>query len=147
MISLRLATVADLPTLWPRTLAFQATESIDVHAGKLESALRQLLGNSALGGVWLIQRGDAVIGYAMVTLGFDLEFAGHDGYLTEFWIDPEERGRGAGTSALELLEAELLARGVGALHLMVRPDNAALRLYHRAGFETSPRIFMTRRLR
>jgi ribosomal protein S18 acetylase RimI-like enzyme len=35
---------------------------------------------------------------------------------------------------------------VHALHLQVRPDNPALRLYQRSGFVASARIVMTRRL-
>jgi ribosomal protein S18 acetylase RimI-like enzyme len=87
-----------------------------------------------------------VIGYAMVTFGYDLEFAGRDAYLTELWIDPPARGSGAGGAALALLDPELRTHGVHALHLQVRPDNPALRLYLRSGFVASPRIVMTRRL-
>ena len=49
--------------------------------------------------------------------------------------------------ALEALAPRLRALGVGALHLQVRPDNPARRLYQRAGFVASPRIVMTRKLR
>ena len=34
-----------------------------------------------------------------------------------------------------------------ALHLQVRPENPALRLYERSGFSRSPRLILTRRLR
>lgn len=78
--------------------------------------------------------------------GYDLEFAGGDTYLTELWIDPAARGSEAGGAALALLAPELRAHGVHALHLQVRPDNPALRLYQRSGFVASPRIVMTRRL-
>ena len=93
-----------------------------------------------------LERDGAAIGYAIVTYGFDLEFGGRDAFLTELWIDREARGGGAGSAALALLDPELRARGVNALHLQVRPDNPALRLYQRAGFIASPRITMTRRL-
>jgi ribosomal protein S18 acetylase RimI-like enzyme len=86
------------------------------------------------------------IGYAIVTFGYDLEFGGRDAYLTELWIDPAERGRGAGSAVLALLDGELRAQGVRAVHLGVRPESPAVRLYARAGFEASPRLFMTRRL-
>jgi hypothetical protein len=32
------------------------------------------------------------------------------------------------------------------MHLQVRPDNEAVRVYERAGFVASPRIVLTRRL-
>ncbi|HSN27017.1 MAG TPA: GNAT family N-acetyltransferase, partial [Kofleriaceae bacterium] len=122
--------------------------------------LRGLLGAPELGGVWLIERAagaapadrsnagtdGAVVGYAIVTFGYDLEFAGRDAWLTELWVDESERGGGAGTAALDQLDAELRPLGVRALHLQVRPENPALRLYERAGFERSPRYVLTRKV-
>lgn len=145
-VALRLATLADLSLLLPRTRALNAHESIAISDAELETALRGLLADGSLGGVWLIEEDGAAIGYAIVTYGYDLEFAGRDAYLTELWIDEGARGRGAGKAALALLPDELRARGVHALHLQVRPENPAARLYERAGFVKSPRWIMTRRL-
>jgi ribosomal protein S18 acetylase RimI-like enzyme len=145
MISLRFATLGDLDAVLPRSRAMQEHEGITLDAG-FEPALRRLLADPSLGGCWLVERAGAVVGYAIVTYGFDLEFGGRDSYLTEFWIDLEERGRGAGTEALAALADDLRAREICALHLQVRPDNPALRLYERSGFEASPRLVMTRRL-
>jgi len=146
MFALRLATVDDLGEVLPRTRALNAHEGIVIDPAALESALRRLLGDPSLGGVWLVERAGVPVGYAIVTFGFDLEFGGRDSYLTELWIDPDARGRGAGTAALALLEPELESRHVRALHLLVRSDNPAVRLYERTGFITSPRQVMTRRL-
>jgi ribosomal protein S18 acetylase RimI-like enzyme len=146
VVTLRLARVGDLAELLPRTLALNAHEDITVDPPLLEAALARLLGDRTLGGVWLIERGGAAIGYAMVTYGYDLEFGGRDAYLTELWIDPPARGDGAGAAALGLLAPALREHGVGALHLQVRPDNPAIRLYQRCGFVASPRVTMTHRL-
>lgn len=146
MIQLRLATLADFDAVLPRTRALNAHEGIEVPAPVFEAALRRLLGDPAIGACWLVERAGAPIGYAITTYSFDLEFGGREAYLTELWIDPAARGAGAGAGALALLEGELAARGVGALHLQVRPENPAARLYRRAGFTPSPRLLMTRRL-
>jgi ribosomal protein S18 acetylase RimI-like enzyme len=146
VFALRAATVDDLATLLPRTRDLNAHEGIAIDAPSLEAALERLLRDPSLGGVWLIERERAAIGYAIVTFGYDLEFGGRDAYLTELWVDPDERGRGAGGAALQLLGPELRALGVRALHLQVRPENAALRLYQRIGFVASPRVTMTRTL-
>jgi ribosomal protein S18 acetylase RimI-like enzyme len=146
MFALRAATLADLPIVFPRTRALNDHEAIDIADDVLESALRALLADTKLGAVWLVERSGVAIGQAIVTYGYDLEFGGRDGYLTELWIDPDARGKGAGTAALALLDAELRAAGVRALHLQVRPDNPAFRLYERAGFVASPRTVMTREL-
>jgi ribosomal protein S18 acetylase RimI-like enzyme len=146
MVQLRLATPGDLDAILPRTRALNALEGIEIAEPLLEAALRKLLADPGLGGCWLVERGGAAVGYAIVTFGYDLEFGGRDAYLTELWIDPAERGRGTGAAALALLEGELRALDVRAVHLGVRPENPAVRLYERAGFEASPRVFMTRRL-
>jgi len=146
MIALRLATPDDLDTVFARTRALNAHEGIVLTDDVLASALERLLRDPCLGGVWLVLRDGVAIGYAIVTFGYDLEFGGHDAYLTELWIDEDARGTGAGAAALELLPDELRTRGVRALHLQVRPDNPAMRLYARSGFVASPRTIMTRRL-
>ena len=146
MIALRLATPADLPALLPRTRALNDHEGIAIGDDALAAALARLLADANVGAVWLIEEAGAAIGYAITTYGYDLEFAGREAWLTEIWIDPPARGRGAATAALGLLEQALVAREVRALHLQVRPENPAARLYVRLGFETSPRLVMTRRL-
>ena len=146
MVSLRPANLDDLAELLPRTRALNAHEGIAIDPAALEAALAHLLREPSIGGVWLVERDGTPIGYAIVTFGYDLEFAGRDAYLTELWIDPPARGGGAGSEALRLLDPELRARGVHALHLQVRPDNPALRLYERSGFVASPRLVMTHRL-
>jgi ribosomal protein S18 acetylase RimI-like enzyme len=145
MLRVRAATLDDMAEILPRVRALNAHEGIAITDELLEPALRRLLGDASLGGVWLVEDG-GVIGYATVTFGYDLEFGGRDAYLTEIWIDEPLRGRGAGGAALAALVPELRARDVRALHLQVRPENPATRLYERAGFTASPRVVMTRRL-
>jgi ribosomal protein S18 acetylase RimI-like enzyme len=146
VLSLRPATLDDRAALLPRTRDLNAHEGIAIDLAVLEAALDRLLRDASLGGAWLIERDGAAIGYAIVTFGYDLEFGGRDAVLTELWIDPAARGHGAGSSALRLLDPALRAQGVRALHLQVRPENPALRLYERSGFVASPRVVMTRRL-
>ena len=145
MLRVRPATFDDVAGLLPRIRALNAQEGISISDELLEQALRRLLADASLGGVWLIEDVN-VIGYAIITFGYDLEFGGRDSYLTEFWIDEPHRAGGVGSAALELLVSELRARDIRALHLQVRPENPARRLYERSGFTTSPRIVMTRRL-
>ncbi len=143
-MTLRPGTLEDLDDLLPRTRALNVHEGIDTSEERLRAALCTLLGSPDLGGVWVNGREGQTVSYAIVTYGFDLEFDGRDAHLTELWIDPSHRGSGSAASALELLMPELIARGVNAVHLQVRPDNPALRLYERQGFAVSPRRIMTR---
>lgn len=146
MITVRAATADDHAVLLPRTRALNVHEGIQLADAALSASLARLLASPEVGGAWLVERDGAVIGYAIVTYGYDLEYGGRDAVLTELWIDADARGSGAGTAALAALEPHLVAAGVGALHLQVRPDNPARHLYARAGFVASPRIVMTRKL-
>lgn len=145
-VTLRAAELADLEVILPRTLALNAHEGIEVGLPELRAALAKLLDDRSLGGVWIVEDAGTPVGHAVVTFGYDLEFAGRDAWLTEFWIDETARGRGAGTVALALLDTELRALDVAAYHLQVRSDNPALRLYERHGFSRIPRLLLTRRL-
>lgn len=145
MLRIRAATLDDLAEVLPRTRALNAHEGIAISDELLEAALRRLLADPDLGGAWLIEN-EHVVGYAIATFGYDLEFGGRDAYLTEIWIDEAERGRGAATAAIDLLADRLRAHDVRAVHLQVRPENPALRLYERTGFTRSPRLVLTRRL-
>ena len=146
MISLRPATVSDASAVFPRTRALNDHEGIEISDERLRAGLEKLLGNPGFGGVWLVVREGETIGYAIVTYGYDLEFGGREGWLTELWIDVDQRGAGAGAAAITALEAELKLRDVQAMHLQVRSENPAFRLYERMGFVASPRTVMTRRL-
>ncbi len=146
MIALRPATLTDFDAVFPRTRALNDHEGIEIVDARLAAGLRALLGNPGFGGVWLVIREAETIGYAIVTYGFDLEFGGREGWLTELWIDADQRTQGAGAAALEALLPELVQRDVKAVHLQVRSDNPAKRLYERTGFVASPRTIMTCRL-
>lgn len=151
MIALRQAGPGDFEPLFARTVALNRHEGIDVPEARLRAALAELLARPELGGAWLIgaardDQPERVVGYALVSFCFDLEFGGRDAFLTELWIDEGERGHGLGAAALDRLFPILAERGVHALHLQVRPDNPAQRLYARAGFSLSPRRVMTRTL-
>ena len=111
-------------------------------------ALRGLLRDPACGRVWLIRSGDVDVGYAVLTLGYSLEFLGRDAFVDELYVLPEHRGQGLGKQAMALLEDECRALGVHALHLEVaRGNKAAQGLYRRFGFEKRAYFLMTRRIR
>jgi len=145
MIRVRMATQDDVTEILPRTQALNAEEGIVIDDVSLEAAIRRLLGDATLGAVWLAED-TGVIGHAVVTYGYDLEFGGRDAFLTELWVDAGQRRRGAATALLERIADALRELDIRALHLQVRLDNPALRLYERLGFARSPRVVMTRRL-
>ena len=90
---------------------------------------------------------DNMVGYAVLTFGYDLEFGGRDAYLTELYVTPEARGRGVATAALAEIAAAARGAGAGAVNLAVRVENLPARAaYRRAGFAETGRDLMTLRL-
>lgn len=147
VIAPRRADARDAAALAAAMVDFNAIEGIawDPAAGR--AALDTLLATPALGFVTVAYDGDALIAYAVVTFGFDLEFRGRDAWITEVWVAPARRGARLGEIIVEAAVAAARAEGVRALHLQVRPDNPrARRLYERLGFHASPRVILSRKL-
>lgn len=146
-VTLRAAAVADIDEMLPLVRELFRGESIPWDEARTWAALARLLGDAELGAVTLAVHGDAVVGYAIVTWGFDLEFAGRDAFLTELYVDATARRAGLGARLLAHAIEVARAAGAGALHLQVRRDNdGARRLYDRTGFSASPRVLMSRPL-
>jgi ribosomal protein S18 acetylase RimI-like enzyme len=146
-LTLAPATLADLEVVLPMMVEFNAGEQILVAGPALRSALARLLEDQSLGRVWLVRAGGATVGYGVLTFGYDLEFAGRDAYLTEFYLRRDSRGRGLGRRVLAQIEAAAALLGVRAIHLMVRPENQrAASLYATAGYRASPSLFLSKTL-
>lgn len=131
----------------PLVEAFQDYERIPFERDAVRVGLARLLADARLGQVLLAEEDGVAVGYAILTYGYDLEFAGMDGYLTDIFLTDAARGRGLGHWLLNEAERAARAAGVVALHLLVAPHNQrAHHIYHRAGFQVSPRLFLTKLL-
>ena len=110
-------------------------------------ALAELVGGSPAGAIYVIEAGGEAVGYAILTWGYTVEFAGMDAFLDEIYVAPEFRGRGLGSEAIAVLENSARERGCCALHLEVfRDKTAQARLYRRLGFQARDSIFMSKPL-
>lgn len=107
-----------------------------------------LIHDAAFGRIWLIKADKEAIGYAILTLGYSLEYHGRDGFLDEIYIRESYRGQGIGKEAIRLVEEEARALGVKALHLEVERENRrAQEVYRKIGFEDHDRYLMTKWLK
>ena len=112
-----------------------------------EAAIGMIAGGHPLGRAWLIEEAGRTIGYAVLGLGFGIEYGGADAFVDDLYLVPEARGCGLGGAVLALLEAEARGLGLAALFLVVDPDNLpARRLYDRAGFTETHWVLMAKRL-
>ena len=109
------------------------------------AALHGLLNDPKHGIVWAMKEEESVIGYAVVTFGYSLEFHGVDAFLDEIYICESHRGIGLGRQAIELAEEACRQRGVRALHLEVERDNTgAQAVYRKLGFRDHDRYLLTK---
>jgi GNAT superfamily N-acetyltransferase len=146
-VSLEPATAADVPTLLAWTRDFYAHEGIPFDPDRSSLTLRELLDHPDWGRVWTIVREGRPAGYAVVALGFSLEFGGRSAFLDELYVEPASRGAGIGSLALRLLQDACRPLGARSLALEVAFDNPrAEALYRREGFTPNGRQLMTRRL-
>jgi GNAT superfamily N-acetyltransferase len=120
------------------------TEHIAFDEARAVRTLGGLLADPALGSVWMIERDGRTAGYAVLTLGYSLEFGGRFAVLDELFIQEEHRGTGAGRQALARIAEICRGWGLEAVRLEVgRTNVVAQKLYRKAGFESHDRDLMT----
>jgi len=142
-VTMRVATVSDTSKIVPMMREFNRLENIDVDPMLHRRALETLLGRPDLGRVFLFESSGAVLGYAVLTFNYDLEFAGRDAFLTEVFVAGPFRGMGHGKHILREIERAAAADDVKAIHLMVRPENTiAQRLYAASGYSPPSRMML-----
>jgi ribosomal protein S18 acetylase RimI-like enzyme len=147
--TVRKARLTDVEPLLPMMAAFNREEQIPFRRARVLPALRRLVREPRLGVVVVASPagGGPLVGYAIGTLGFDLEFAGPDAFLTEIFVEARARRGGLGARLLDETSHALREAGAAAVTLLVRPENVAARgLYRREGFREIPRLPMVRRL-
>jgi len=143
--ALRLARASDSRRLLEMMADFSIGEGIAPDPRRLRTALQRLLREHEIGRVWLILEAGEVVGYSVLTFGYDLEFMGRDAFLTELYVQKDLRGRGIGRRALALVESQAVRLHARAVHLMVRAENIrAFTLYASAGYEAPRRVMLSR---
>ncbi|HHI70213.1 MAG TPA: GNAT family N-acetyltransferase [Rhodobacteraceae bacterium] len=133
--ALHLAKADDLPRLQSLVAAFHAQEGITQSDKERAAALTPLLQGTPHGAAYLIGPKNGPVGYIVVAFGYSVEMGGIDGFIDEFYIRENVRGRGMGSEVLRTLMPALAEYGVKALHLEVKRDfDRAKRMYSRLGF-------------
>lgn len=135
---------ADLPQILTMMQAFYALDGLE-YSPDVAAAVTGLLEQPEAGRVWLVQQQTRVIGYAVATFWYSLEFRGKAAFLDEIYLEDTARGQGLGGEAIEAVAAFCQSLGARSLRLEVEHENTrAQRAYHKAGFFTHPRHLMTK---
>lgn len=94
---------------------------------------------------WLVTVDGATIGYVALALGYSIETGGRDIFLDELNLEPDHRGQGIGTKAVDFAVQASRDLGAKRIYLEVeRPNTRARALYGRLGFEAHERFLMSR---
>lgn len=127
--------------------AFYDFDGLTFVEAAARAALRRLLADPSCGRAFLIHVDGALAGYAVLVLGYSIEFHGRDAFVDEIYLREEYRNQGLGPRVLAFLEDVCRSLDVRALHLEVERHNvAAQRVYRRVGFIDHDRYLMTKRI-
>lgn len=146
---IRIARGGDARAILALMRPYYAADGYPFQTTRARRVLTGFLRRPAWGRAWVatLGRPGGVVGYAVVTLGYSLEYGGRDAFVDEIVVSPGLRGQGLGRRLLVEAEAWCRRQGVAALHLEVeRRHRGAIALYRGAGFSSSGRMLMTRRL-
>ena len=145
--SVRIAAEGDVPALVALMTEFYAESGYPLPAAAAARTFRALIADARLGHVFLMEDGGRPAGFAVLTVSFSMEYGGVRGFVDDFFVAPEFRGRGVGAAALTEMERVSRVMGVRALLVEVGPDNErALSVYRRQGFSDSGHLLMVKPL-
>jgi GNAT superfamily N-acetyltransferase len=144
-LTFRLATDHDAETIPVMMREYYAYDGHAFHEDHARAALVAFLREPRFGHAWLICDESVPVGYAVLTLGYSLEYLGRDAFLDEFFIRESHRGRGWGRLALEFVEEQARACKVHSIHLeVVRANTSAKEFYRRNGYVDHPHALMSK---
>jgi ribosomal protein S18 acetylase RimI-like enzyme len=135
-LNFELATMVDLDAILGMMPLYYQADHLRFDEPTARQALIQLLDDSMLGQVWLLNHGRSCIGYLVLAYCFSLEVGGREAFVDELFVHEEFRGQGIGTKALMHAIHECKKMNLHALRLEVTKSNSdAMRLYKKVGFQ------------
>lgn len=124
--------------------AYYAYDSIEYSERLVRTALSQLLRDSLLGRVWVVENGRALIAYAILAYSFDLEFGGCEGIITDLFIESRFRNKGYGRQLLSVIGRYCKRAAIYEIEVVVtRQNRAALGFYKALGFRDRRRSVLS----
>jgi GNAT superfamily N-acetyltransferase len=145
--AIRLARTEDGRGLVGLMTEFYAEAGFPLDPDPARRAFARLLGDRALGRIWIAEDAGTPVGYLVLTFGFSMEFGAPRGFVDDFFVRPAARGRGLGEAMLAAVREHCLGEGIAALLVETGLEgHPARRLYHRAGFVDSGRALLSQAL-
>ena len=138
-LELKEASSQDTDLLLELMSGFNQEENIDFDTEIYRERIHVAFNSPQLVKIWMIVANSCAVGYAILTFTFSFEFGGIIATIDEIYIALEERGKGLGTSVLEVLAQEAIICGATTLSGDISDEKPWLStFYKRAGFERYP---------
>lgn len=118
-LSFRPVGASDRALLEELVRAYYAFDDHDYEPGLHGRALDAICSGDPNVRAWIVQDGETVAGYLILTIGFSMQYGGRDGFLDELFLKDAWRGKGLGRQVMGFLEAEVRRLGFHYLHLEV----------------------------
>ena len=90
------ATPGDLDTILAMMRDLYAYDRLEFEEARARRALGGLIADDRVGRAFLIEEGDVVAGYVVLTFQYGLEVGGRETFVDELFIKEPHRGRGLG---------------------------------------------------
>lgn len=136
---MRLARMDDVDALMDLMAEFYAESGYVLERARAEAAFRDVIADSRLGFVWLIEADGLRAGHLVLTLRYAMEYGGPIACLDDLYVRPSFRNRGLSTNAVRDAIEFCRARGIRAMTVEAGGGNdAAQKVYRRAGFLILP---------
>jgi GNAT superfamily N-acetyltransferase len=141
---IRLASPSDQVRVLALIEEYYESDSLKFDRRTIRRALQHLLRSTKLGCVWVIETAqDGLVGYAILTYNYDLEFGGVQGIVTEFFIIERHKRHGLGRRMIAAIAGFCRKNRIRTIELQVtRRNRRARRFYESLGFETLDRLVM-----
>ena len=124
--------------------AYYAYDSIAYSEHSVQTALSQLLRNTRLGRVWVVDNGRALVAYTILAYSFDLELGGREGIVTDLFVTARFRGKGFGKQLLSVIGRYCKRASIYEIEVVVtRQNRAALGFYKALGFRDRHRSVLS----
>jgi GNAT superfamily N-acetyltransferase len=146
-VTTRPAGPGDLPCLVEMMREFYAEADYALETEWAERSFRALLGDPALGAVFIVFAEGEPRGYAVLTFRHSMEFGGRDAFIDDLFVRKASRRQGLGRAVVGSLVGACGRLGILALHVETSGENrAAVALYESFGMRDRKRLLLTARL-
>lgn len=146
----RPARQAELPGVFNLATAFYIEDGFTTPASQLRENLVELLDSDSARVAVACGRDDEIIGFAITTLSFGLEY-GLSAELEDLFVDPAHRRSGIGSALIDDSADWARSRGCRVLELVVAPNGANVdhlfNYYAHQGFTSEGREILSRDLK